>query len=351
MKEIHGGDITGYRLQYGVEPLDFSASLNACGMPLAVRQAALAAVADSYAYPDPQTRELCTALARKLMVPTDHLMLGNGAADLIYRYVYAIRPKRALLPVPSFAIYERALSAARSDIAYYALQPENHFDLDAGILEAITTEVDVLFLCQPNNPTGRLVAPDLLAKILAKCCDTGTRLFLDECFLSFVQGTKDIGTTARCANHPNLFVLGSFTKLYGMAGLRLGWGVCSDETLRDAMLQNGQPWAVSTVAQAAGLAALTQDAWVQESLATIREAKRHLVAGLRALGFSVLGGAANYLFFKADDVQLKQKLAEQGILIRDCCNFRGLTAGHYRVAVRSNEENNRLLQALATVRK
>lgn len=348
MNDLHGGDIAGYRLQYGREPLDFSASLNPLGMPPAVKQAAMEAVGDACPYPDPCARELTAALAAKLDMEAEYIILGNGSADLIYRYAQVLKPRRALLPVPSFAEYERALQAAGCGIQYHVLRPENAFDLDDSILPAITQEVDMLFLCQPNNPTGRLIASGLLDKILEKCRLAGTRLFLDECFVPFVAKAAQVSRVSRLNQYPGLFILGSFTKLYGMAGLRLGYGLCSDESLLEQMALGGQPWAVSNIAQTAGVAALSQNDYVQESLALIGAEKQWLCVELSRLGIEVIGSAANYLFFASHNRTLHEKLAQKGILIRNCANFRGLVPGYYRIAVRQRGENRLLIDAMSS---
>ena len=349
MNTTHGGDIHGFRLRYGVAPLDFSASLNLLGMPPAVKAAAIQAVEQSSAYPDPHCRELAQGLARQWQVPAAQLVFGNGAADLIYRYAQALRPRKALLPVPSFAEYEGALHAVGCQVQYYPAAAEKGFRLDGDILGHITPDLDALFLCQPGNPTGQLVPARLLDDILQACDACGVRVFLDECFLPFVPGAQEISRVGRLGQYPGLFILGSFTKLYAMAGIRLGFGLCSDTDFLEQIRRSGQPWGVSCVAQAAGLAALGQTDYVRQSLALIEQEKAALVSGLSALGAAVLGSAANYVFFQLPEPQLQQKLAEKGILIRDCANFRGLKPGYYRVAVAKHGDNQQLLQGMRQV--
>ena len=346
MNNPHGGDLTTYEMQYKRKPLDFSASLNPLGMPEAVQQAALDAVLDSYAYPDPYARKLTEALATKLEVEQSHLLLGNGSADLIYRYAQAARPQKALLPAPSFAEYEQALTAVSTEIEYYTLRCEDSFDVDDSILQYITNDLDVVFLCQPNNPTGRLVATGVLDKLLEKCSETNTLLFLDECFVPFVADAGEVSRIGNITQFDKLFILGSFTKLYGMAGIRLGYALCSNATLLEKMRCCGQPWAVSTVAQAAGLAALDQDSYVQKSLTLLARENEWLTVALTELGMSVIGNAANYLFFVSQDTQLSRKLAECGIMIRDCSNYHGLGQGYYRIAVRQRDDNEQLINTL-----
>ena len=346
MRSDHGGDVTGFELQYGRRPVDFSASLNPMGMPPGVREAAIRAVAEAEHYPDPYGRRLTAALAGQLGVAREALILGNGAADLIHRYVQAVKPHCALLPAPSFAEYGRALAAAGCGVRQYLLRAEDGFDLDERILGEITEEIDLIFLCQPGNPTGRLIAHPLLERILERCGQTGTRVLLDECFLSFVDGGEALSLVPELEKHRGLFILGSFTKLYAMAGLRLGYGLCADGPLMEALTLSGQPWGVSTVAQAAGLAALEEGRYVARSRELIRTERAWLWERLVVLWVEVLGGAANYLFFRLPGVDLAEALAQRGYLIRDCANFPGLGEGYYRVAVRTPEENRGLIKAV-----
>lgn len=346
MELIHGGDTVGYQLRYGRRPLDFSASLNPLGMPDAVKAAAKDAVDDSFAYPDPLCRALSAALARHLAVPESYICCGNGAADIIHRLVQAVGPKTALVLAPTFAEYERALNLAGCAVEHHYLSPKNGFVLGDDILSAIRPGLDIAFLCQPNNPTGRLADPALVSAMLDRSAATGTRLFVDECFCHFVDEPERHSLVGRTRRFANLFILDSFTKLYGMAGIRLGYGVSGDAGLIESLSAAGQPWPVSTVAQAAGAAALGETEYVRKSRLMLPPARQTLTDGLATLGNTVLGGDANFIFFHSPASELGARLMREGILIRDCGNFRGLGPGYYRVAVRLEEENALLLRAL-----
>lgn len=346
MDLIHGGDVTGYELRYGRPPLDFSASLNPLGMPPTVARAARRAIDASVPYPDPLCRELTDALARHLAVPAEHIFCGNGAADVIFRLVLAAKPKRALVPAPSFAEYSAALDFVGCETEYFELDPMDEYRIDEGFLSAIHPDLDMVFICQPNNPTGHLMSPELLRDILAKCVMCGAMLVVDECFCGLVREPERHSLLRESAAHPRLFILDSFTKLYGMAGIRLGYGICSNPEVIGALHRAGQPWAVSTVAQEAGLAALTETKYLTDSLGLIHREREWLAGELKRAGMRLVGGEANFLFFYTDDVRLARKLADRGILIRDCGNFRGLVRGYYRVAVRTRNENERLIRAL-----
>lgn len=352
MKElIHGGDVLGYEEEYHQKALDFSANINPLGIPQKVLSAARAALKESEEYPDPLCRRLTAAISRAERVPSSRIICGNGAADLIFRLALAVKPKCALVPVPAFAEYEKALEIVGCRTRRHMLTAENGFVLTEAILPELTPEVDALFLCNPNNPTGQVVPPELLTRIARRCRENRILLVLDECFNCFLEHPEEHTMKKHLDAYPNVFVLKAFTKLYAMAGLRLGYGLCADEALLAGIHSAAQPWAVSNVAAAAGIAALEQDAYVERSKKLIRRQRSWLAAELSALGFEVIGSQANFIFFRTQEKRLCKRLKEQGILIRSCANFVGLDDRYYRVAVRRGKENKKLVRAMRRLRE
>ena len=203
----------------------------------------------------------------------------------------------------------------------------------------------MVFLCQPNNPTGQLTALPLVEQILHRCAACGTLLVVDECFLDFLPDHA-LHTAKGLLGEGDLVILKAFTKLYGMAGVRLGYALSADTALLEQMQACGQPWGVSSLAQAAGLAALEETAYVEKVRALIAEQRPRLTAGLRALGLRVLDGRANYLLFQAPKT-LGETLRQRGAVLRSCANYPGLGPGWYRTAVRTENENRQLLALLA----
>ena len=187
MKLTHGGDWAGFMAQYGRMPLDFSANISPLGLPDGVRRAACASLSSADCYPDPLCRALSSALGARHKLPVDAVLCGNGAADLIFRLVLAVRPKRALVTAPAFAEYEQALGLSDCRTEHFYLREENGFVAAEEILEAITPALDVVFLCEPNNPTGRTTPPALLLRILERCTACGVLLVVDECFNDFLD--------------------------------------------------------------------------------------------------------------------------------------------------------------------
>lgn len=344
----HGGDWKSFCMEYGREPLDFSASLSPLGMPEAVRAAACNAVLHADRYPDPQCRELTRAIAQHSGIPASYILCGNGAAELIFRIVHALRPKRALLTAPTFGEYEIALQSVGCTVDHHLLYEQNNFCLDETVLDAITRQTALLFLCEPNNPTGQISDRQLRLRILEHCQRTNTILIADECFLDFSPMHQKQSLTDQLERYPNLMILHSFTKRYAMAGLRLGYCVTSNEELIRRMQRSGQPWSVSSPAQAAGVAALGEQNYRIALDELICRERNFLQHGLREMGLRVIDSSVNYLLLQAGR-NLCGDLREKGILVRGCGNFQGLDDRWHRIAVRTREENVQLLHALKEI--
>ena len=352
IKLTHGGDWAGFEAQYGTQTplLDCSANVSPLGLPAGVAAALAGCVTRCSRYPDPLCRALCGAIGEAEQVPSGWVLCGNGAADLIWRAALALKPARALVTAPTFAEYQTALEAAGCKVEAFRLKEEQDFGLDEAFLEALEPGVEMVFLCEPNNPTGRTSPRPLLEKILARCREIGAVLVVDECFGDFLDDPAAHTLKGLLGRYPNLVILKAFTKIYGMAGVRLGYLLGSDQDLLDRLRRAGQPWAVSTPAQEAGLAALKETEYVRQVRALIARERPILAAGLRALGCRVVDGEANYLLFRCEK-PLIDPLRRRGILLRSCGNYEGLDDTWYRTAVRTGPENARLLGALEEVLK
>lgn len=342
----HGGDIYGNKVE-----IDFSANINPFGMPVGVRQAVERTIDACIHYPDPQCRMLIQAIAEKEQLPSSFILCGNGAADLIFRFALAVKPKKALLIAPSFSEYEDALDIVGSEIRYYYLQEEKKFSLQEDFLEKLTEDLDVVFLCNPNNPTGNLIQIELLEKIQQICQEKNIYLFMDECFLDFVINGERFSQKKNLSANPWIFILRAFTKMYGMAGLRLGYGFSANIDLLEKMRRCSQSWSVSTLAQSAGIAALQEQEFVEKTRDYVDRQRRLLLSEFKKINILYLKGSANYIFFKYVEEDLYQLLLERKILIRSCHNYHGLKKGYYRIAIKREEENKKLIQELKKIRK
>ena len=346
MDRTHGGDWAAYESEYGRAPLDFSANVSPLGVPESVRAAVCRAAAGVDRYPDPDCRALRRAIAERQGVSPEQVLCGNGASDLIWRVAQTLRPKRALLAEPCFGEYAAALESVGCEPVRFPMAEP--FRLSEDYLNEINHNIDLIILCNPNNPTGRTIEPELLREIARKSTACGARLLLDECFVDFLDRPERFTMVGAVNNYPKLLILNAFTKLYGMAGLRLGYLICADEDLLNAMSRSAQPWAVSHLAQEAGIAALRDGEYARSVRALIAAERPRLAEALRGLGLRVVPGEANYLLFQSP-VSLDAPMKKRGVLLRSCADFSGLDALWYRVAVRTRADNERLIAALREV--
>ena len=339
-KHILGGDVYKYR-----NCLDFSANLNPLGTPESVKKAICDSLDHIAEYPQVGSELLREKIAEYEGVKTEEVICGNGAAEVIFTLCRAVNPKKALIPAPTFAEYGQALASTGCELEYYMLTENEGFMLGEAYLDILHKGLDMAFLCNPNNPTGMLIPQRLLKKILEKSRKLGILLVVDECFLDFVKEPQEYSLKRSLSGFDNLFILKAFTKRYAMAGVRLGYGLCSNRVLLDKMERNVQPWNVSTMAQEAGIQALSETEYVEKGRQLVFRESQWLKEEMTRIGYKVFPSEANYIFFKGPE-ELFDFCLRKRIVIRDCSNYPGLTKGYYRIAVKKHEENVKLIEVL-----
>lgn len=339
-KHVHGGNIYTYK-----NCLDFSANCNPLGTPETVKQAVRDSLDCIKNYPQVGYAPLRSAIAEYEGVSPENVICGNGAAELVFSLCHAIKPKKALIPIPTFAEYEQALVSCGCEVEHVLLREEDGFQLQDSFINWLHRDLDVLFLCNPNNPTGVSINRDFLFRVLRVCRELDILLVVDECFLDFIEEPERFTLKAQLSRYHNLFLLKAFTKRYAMPGIRLGYGITENRELLEAMTQVTQPWNISVMAQAAGIAALKESAYVEKGRQMVFREAKYLKEELASLGMQVYPSEANYIFFRGPE-NLFEICAKQKVLIRDCSNYAGLRKGFYRVAVRTHEENEQLIRAI-----
>lgn len=350
----HGGTIYAAARLLGVPPeeiLDFSASINPLGPPAGVRDAVLAAFDRVIHYPDPEATELREALARRHGVAPENIAPANGSTELIHLLPRLVPGSRALVVAPPFAEYAAALERGGWEAHYFSLEAADGFLLDLRKLEQrLADGFDLLVLANPGNPTGALVSLPLVAELLEICRLAGTVPVIDEAFMDFCE--EESAVSAVVADGRGV-VLRSLTKFFALPGLRLGYAVAAPGIV-EHLSGLIPPWSVGTLAQAAGVAALADDGYREQTLALIATEREYLSAGLASLpGLRPYPSAANYLLVELTSgltaAELAGRLRHLCMLIRDCATFPGLSGRFFRVAIRSRAENVRLRAAVAVV--
>lgn len=352
---IHGGNIYDTPPAQGAW-LDFSANINPMGLSSVVRRAIEGGISDIVHYPDPAARALKNAISDFYGVPAEKLVVGNGGAELFYVLFHAMRPKRVLLPVPSFSEYERAALSARAEVRYIALREEDGFRLRIErVLEEMRTG-DCLILGNPNNPTGNLLGQDEMRRILAAAEREQTLVVTDESFMDFRSDALDYTARFLTDTYRNLVVIQSMTKFFALPGLRLGFGILSSD-LAIKLDAAKDPWNTNLLAQRAGAAALADAAYQEASRRWLEDERAFLFDALRKRdGLTVYPPTVNFILLRlaarfGGSVAFCARMRTQGILVRDCSNYPGLDGTFVRVAVRTRTDNERLLAAIDRVRR
>lgn len=349
---MHGGNIYGNEIEY-----DFSVNLNPLGPPESVRDALAAALNHVEEYPDPEYRELRRGLANYWQLAEEELVPGNGASELIPGIIRTLSPKNCMVTAPCYSGYETALNVAAPSCRIHRipLRAEDDFTLPENICQEIArVKPNLLILTNPNNPNGKRISANRLREIADTCQMVGTVLLVDECFLALSGGDED--SLIHCIRSEALpaVVLRAFTKTFAIPGVRLGYAVCS-APMAERIRRELPEWNLSVFAQYAGRAALEAAAggtsgYLTASVEMIAREREFLSAELEKLGLRVFPSDANYILFQSRDRELHQKLLDKGILIRDCRDYHGLTAGFYRTAVRTRRENAALLRCLRNIK-
>lgn len=345
----HGGGIWRVARQLGIpaeEILDFSASINPLGMPRSVLEAARNALTDAVHYPEIDAASLRSALADFHGLPESCFLPGSGSTELIHLLPRVLRPRRALVVTPAFSEYARALRQAGVIVDAFPLDPLDGFCLaPEALLRSLLPDTDLIVLANPGNPTGAGIPPQIV-EILARGA-VGRLVVVDEAFVDFSPGLSVID---RVPSHDNLCVLRSLTKFYAMPGLRAGY-LATSPRIAPLLAEAQVPWALSSPALAAAHACLLEEDYRKRTLEQIPIFRRELAAGLAALGLTVFPSEANYLLGRLEQEGRRAampaaSLRTSGILIRDCTNFPPLDGRYLRVAVRSPQENARLIRAM-----
>lgn len=350
----HGGDVDRVAREAGIPVerlLDFSANVNPMGLPASAAERLAREAMDPRMlshYPNPEAPELRCLLSGQLDVPGECIAIGAGADSLIHAAVRALRPKRCLIPIPAFSEYERACRAYGCEVVTLPLTPE--WSLDRRNLQ-IAEAGDLIVFNNPHNPTGACANPEEMLDRIEMMRASGCFVLADEAFIDYVPAAA---ITSEAATRSGVIAIRSLTKFFGCPGLRVGYAVAAPETAIGLAAQL-PAWPVTSLAVNALAEALRDGDYARETMETNQQARAKLSVALRGLRIHVSPAAANFLFLRLPDgfpaLQVRDQLIrEHAILVRECDSFSGIEPGRFlRVAVRQEDENARLIGALASV--
>ena len=332
----HGGQIYDEFGNSG-DWLDFSANINPLGLSEKISQTLIENFGGVVNYPDPNATELKSALSRRYKISEENLILLNGAAEFFYLYCNVFRPKKILIPVPSFSEYERAARAAGCEVEFFFTHAEENFHLDTKKL--LNLDADCLIIGRPNNPTGNLISVEKILKLAEKFS-----VVVDESFIDFLSIES-----ARNFLSEKIFVVQSLTKIFAIPGLRLGFAV-AEKNFAERLNFSKDVWNVNFLAQKAGVAALSDEKFLQDTRIWLETEKKYFAEKLSELPIKIFPPSVNFILIRLQSKELAavvlKKLRDKKILVRNCANFLGLDERYLRLAIRTRAENNFLLEAL-----
>lgn len=356
IKHIHGGNLWAAAQDYGVSPrelLDYSANINPLGPVPEVYETIKANLDTILHYPDPHCLAVKEALSRWTGLDAGNIVMGNGAAEIIYLLMATLKPERVLIPAPTFSEYEAAVLVAGGSVADFLLPEENKYRLDVEALARKIPGADMVVLCNPNNPTGHLLTREEVLYVVREAAKYQVFVLVDEAFIDFVAEKDNYSVAGQVEEFSNLFVSYSLTKFLGIPGLRLGTGLANRRLIRD-LTERKDPWNVNCLAQLAGVVSFENVEHLQESKLLVQREKDYLWEELRKIkGMEPFYPSVNYILIKLtagwNSKSLQRELAPFRIMVRDCASFKNMNDTYIRVAVKDRKSNARLLEALKAI--
>ena len=343
---VHGGKFSISTLDSNI--IDFSSNIGPMGIPVGVRQTLKKNLNSMSTYPDLFSTSLRTGLKKYIKLPKSNIIIGNGAIEIIYNFCNAfLSKKQILIPVPTFSEYEVATKLADCKITFFKTMNLSE-NLDSFISKIPTN--GCVFVCNPNNPTGTILSKIQLSKIILTAKQKSCFVFVDECFIELVpQSNQSILNLIK--KYDNLFVLRSLTKSFGLAGIRIGYGIGSKQMI-DILQKTKIPWSVNILAQEAGIIAIKNKLHLTKSNLIIKKEYIFLKNKINNIqGFVCHESSTNFILIKTrqNSTNIQEQLLKHKILIRDCKNFRGLNNYYIRIAIKSHKENLKLVKALEAI--
>jgi threonine-phosphate decarboxylase len=349
---LHGGQLRQISERFKIpssQLIDFSANINPDGPPPAVLSTLRTSLEDLSiltAYPDLEQVELKRSIAAYAGVHPKNLVVANGFIPLLESALRTLRVKRCLLPVPAFVEYRRSLARSGVEIEPRILTPDSNFRYDIHLL--VHGGHDAVLLANPQNPSGVLTTRDILFQFVSECAERNITVLLDEAFIDYAPLDS---LTLDVEKFANLIVFRSVTKFHGIPGLRVAYAV-ANEAIARALNETLPPWPITTLASCAVESALADHPFAERTRLHNDRRRAHLRAGLDALGIHAYPSAANFLLLYlpegiSADRFWRHMIVEHHMVLRDCSNYEALPSRHLRMAVRTLEENDKLVGAVA----
>ncbi len=356
---FHGSDLETIEKIYGIRKEDivsFSANVNPLGISPLLKTTLAEKIDAIMSYPDREYTSLRRKIADYVHADIENIIVGNGSTELISLFIQIRHPKKALILGPTYSEYEREVTLGGGHTRYYPLAEEHNFSLELQELEAeLTEDVDLLVLCNPNNPTSSAITRSDMRKILDICKQQGIFVMVDETYVEFAEDIQKITSVPLTGYYNNIIILRGISKFFAAPGLRLGYAICGNADLLKEINQRKNPWTINSLAAIAGEIMFTDEDYIKETRALIAAERARICRILETCrNVRYYSPTANFILVKIlrEDVtamDLFEAAIKHGYMIRDCSTFPFLNNRFFRFCFMAPELNDRLLEILLEV--
>lgn len=356
MMHQHGGDLDAIQNKYHIpknEIVDFSGNINPLGFPDSVKQRLAKNLDIICVYPDKNYAALRKAISNYTGAEAEHIVVGNGSTELISTFIKIAQAKQTLIVAPAYSEYEREVTLCGSEYRYFALEEKEQFCLNVSkLIAALTSDIGLLVLCNPNNPTGTIVTKIQLEQILQHCKQNNISVMIDETYMEFCDNLEECCAIPLAKKFDNLFVIRGVSKFFAAPGMRLGYGISSNNVFLETLKKNQDPWSVNSVAAFAGELLFSDKEFIQKTKTLISTERKRCIEQLKQFqNMKVYHSSSNFILMKLktnaiNSHQIFEKLIQKKLLVRDASSFAFLDDTFLRFCIRMPEHNTALLEQL-----
>ena len=355
-QHFHGSDLEKIEAVYHISKEDivnFAANVNPIGISYDVRNELPKHIDAITSYPDRDYTALRKSIAEYVHTSPDHILVGNGSTELISLVAQVMHPHNALILGPTYSEYEHEISLCGGTSHYFHLQEEQDFVLDLKALQSSLAGVDLLVICNPNNPTSSQIPRDTMREILEYCKKQNTYVMIDETYVEFAPSANELTSIPLADSYDNLIVLRGVSKFFASPGLRLGYCICSSQALLQQCNEHKNPWTINSLAVEAGEIMLRDTAYIKDTYELIDSERTRIchILDEHADKIKYYPPSANFILLRlinttvtAQDVF--EQAIQKGLMIRDCSTFPYLDDSFLRFCFMKPEDNDRLLEVL-----
>ncbi|MCR5053903.1 MAG: aminotransferase class I/II-fold pyridoxal phosphate-dependent enzyme [Lachnospiraceae bacterium] len=353
---FHGSDLEKIEKIYGIkkeEIVSFSANVNPLGISPRLRSELSSHITRIENYPDREYKDLRESIAEYSGADPSHIIVGNGTTELISLFIQITHPKKALILGPTYSEYEREITLEGGRTRYYPLKEDADFRLDIHhFTDKLSEDLDLVILCNPNNPTSTCISKNEMRTILDVCKENNIYVMVDETYMEFVEESEKYSSIPLAAFYNNIIILRGTSKFFAAPGLRLGYAITGNADLLKAINQYKNPWMINSLAEIAGCIMFSDKEYIKETVSLISSERERLYEMFtKSHKFKAFKPTANFMLLKILDDSLSsgalfERAIREKMMIRDCSTFPFLSDRFIRICFMNKADNDRLAECL-----